>query len=149
MISKSLHQNWNPGRPKLAQMLLIQTYLEDPTLLFWKLQLLILLSSYELTLSNYYMTLTRNNLWFYSWFWLDFFHQVLHRQLFPLKNAFLFLKSTVVCSTYQLCTALTENISVRLRVLSCFSWNCPWCAAFQICVHCRMSVCTFSLIIPK
>ena len=36
------------------------------------------------------MALTLKNLWFNSLYWLEFFHQDLHRQLFSLINAFLF-----------------------------------------------------------
>ena len=70
-----------------------------------------------MTLSYYYyMTLTQKNLGFYSLDWLEFFHQDLHRQLFPPKMGS-FIKSNVLCSMYHFYGTLTKNIAVRLRRL--------------------------------
>ena len=86
----SLHWNWNPDRPDVAKVLLVHTYLEISTLDPRKLQLRILVSGFELTLSYHYRTFILKNLWFYSLPWLEFFYQDLHRQLVSLKNVFLF-----------------------------------------------------------
>ena len=101
-----LHRNWNLDRPEVAKVILIQTNLEIPTFPSRKLQLWILVSGSELTLSYYHRTLTLKNLCVYSLHWFEFFHQDLHRQLFSLKNAFLFFKSN--CCTF--------NLSFRCRL---------------------------------
>ena len=74
----------------MAKVILVQTYLEIPTRPSRKLQLWILASGSELTLSYYYKTLTLNNLRFYSLHWLEFFHQDHHHQFFPSKMRSLF-----------------------------------------------------------
>ena len=74
----------------MAKVLLVRTYLEVPTHPSQELQLWILISGSELPLSYYYQTLTMQNLWFYSLVWLKLFHYDPHRQLFSLKNGFLF-----------------------------------------------------------
>ena len=74
----------------MAKVIFIQTFLEIPTRHYRKLQLWILVSGSELTLSYYCRTVTNKNLWFHSLYWLEFFQQDLHRQVFFLKNAFLF-----------------------------------------------------------
>ena len=73
---------------EVANMLLVQTHLEIPNHPSGKLQLWVLVSSSELTLSGHYMTLTLKNLWFYSLVWLEFFHQDLYRQISSLRNVF-------------------------------------------------------------
>ena len=67
-----------------------------------------------MTLSYYCNTLTLKNLCFYSLYWLEFFHQDIHR-LF--QECFSFSKSNVVCSIYHFCAALTKNVAVRLGLL--------------------------------
>ena len=86
----SVHRNWNPDTPKVAKVLVFQTYLEIPTSPFRQLHLWIFVSGSELTISYCNKTLALNNLWSYSLHWLEFFHQNLHRQLFSIKNAFIF-----------------------------------------------------------
>ena len=84
----SLHRSWNPDRPEVAIVNLVETYPEIPTRPSRKLQLWILLSGSELMLSYHFMTLTMKIFWFYSLCWLEFFHQDLHPQLFSLENVF-------------------------------------------------------------
>ena len=78
----SLHRKWNPDRPEMAKVLLIQKMFEIPTRPSQKLQLWILLLVSELPLPYYYRTVRVKNLWFCSD--IEFFYQVLHRQLFSL-----------------------------------------------------------------
>ena len=86
----SLHRNWNPFCPKVAKVLLVQTYLEISIQIFQKPQLWILVSGSELTLSYYYRTLTLKKLSFWPLQWLEFFHQDLDNFFF--SKAALFYK---------------------------------------------------------
>ena len=116
----SVHRNWNPDRPEMAKVLLVQNYLEIPTRPFWKLQLWILVSGSEFTFSYYFRTLAVKDIWFYSLHWLEFFREDLHRQLFSLKNAFLFqnqIKLSFLCrldGKYRRATALLVLMNLQL-----------------------------------
>ena len=63
--TKFLHQSWNPGRPEVAKVLSPQTYLEVPSKLSRKLHPWILVSTHDVTLWYYYMTLTLINFCFF------------------------------------------------------------------------------------
>ena len=65
-FQKKSHRYWNPDRPEVAKVILVQTYLKIPTRPSLKLQLSIFVSGSELTLSYYYTILTLKILWFYS-----------------------------------------------------------------------------------
>ena len=60
-------RSWNPDRLKVAKVLLVQTYLEIPAHPSRKLQLWVLVSNSELTLSHYYMTHTEESLVLFFW----------------------------------------------------------------------------------
>ena len=68
----SLCRIWNPDGPELAKVLLVQTNFETPNQPSRKICLWIFVSSSELTLSNYYMTLALGKLCFYFSDWLEF-----------------------------------------------------------------------------
>ena len=87
-------------------MFLDQTQLEILTQPPRKLQLWFLVSSSELTLSYFYMTIMLTYFGFRSSDWLELFHQDLHRQLFSSRNVFfkdqlLFVQSIVSVLLWQ------------------------------------------------
>ena len=94
-----LFWNWNLNWTGVTKLLLVQTYLETPNHPSRKRQCWIVISSSELTLSCYYMTLTLKNLWFYSLNWFEFFHHALHWRLFRLKEGFF---SQINCRIFNL-----------------------------------------------
>ena len=117
----------------MAKGLLVQTYFEIPTHTAQKLQLGILVSSTESTLSYYYLTFTLNNLWFYSLDWFEFFHQDLHRQIFSLK--FDFLKN-------QLYVQCIISAPLWRKILQCDCAFCcnHWSIFFREHFKCRAAV---------
>ena len=111
-----LHRNWNPDGPEVSKMILVLTHLEILICPSQKLQLWILSSGSELTLSYYCRTLKLKNLRFIPHIGLNSSIKISIDNLVSQKCA-PFLKSIVVSSIYDFCVALTENIAVRLRFL--------------------------------
>ena len=134
---RSLHQNWNPDRPEVSKVISVQTYLEIPTRPTRKLQLWILKSSSELTLSYYYWTLTMGKplVLFLKLAWmLELFHKDLHRQLFSLKNAFFF-------SNQLLHVQSILSVPLRRKILQCVWASCFSCIS-RLCTKRRLFLCS-------
>ena len=85
----SLHRNGNPERPEVAKMIMIPTYLENPSRPSPKLLPWIFVSSSKLALSYCYRTLTLKILWCDSRHWFDFCNEDFHQQPLYL-NCFFF-----------------------------------------------------------
>ena len=95
----SLYRNGNPDRSEVANVLLVQTYLEFLAHPSRKLQLWIFVSGSKLTLSYYYRTLTLKNLSFISYIGLNS-HIKISIDNFSLSKMRSFFK--IICCMFNL-----------------------------------------------
>ena len=119
MISTSELESWHAwsGNEKM----LVQTYLQFPTLLSWKQQLWFRVSGFESTPSSYYRTLTLKEFWFFYICWISSIKMSIDN--FFLSARLLLYKPIAVCSVFSFCTTLTDNKAMRpglLFVCCCF-----------------------------